>query len=453
MILLRYLRSPRCRREGSDGATIRSNERRAAALVALAGVLAFSLGEAASAGDELAGCRTGNSDRRIAARAYLDVARASRGSNELDHLKGDLEKTQQFAPRLASARKELEDIEKSIAEISEAAQLEEPIESSHMGHANDPGSAITVISMSLATARLAQFLAAMIVLGASLFPFYALPSTTAGDTAQIGKIVRRILVIAAFAAAISALAWATASITQIAGDVEYLFDAEILWRYFFETSFGKVWLFRIVVATALLLVVSLTRRRLFARNGPSALVALLAAALLISQAWVGHPASLPASQRWFVTTAYALHVLAAATWLGALLPLGLLVKRALNDGTAPRLAEFAMWRFSPVGMAAVVMILLGGLINAISRAVSFEAFVNSTWGRIIILKFWIVSAMVAVAALNRFVLTPLLSGRAEIALPKLARNIAIEQAAGLLVLAASAFLAVFHPPGMTGMTH
>jgi len=316
-----------------------------------------------------------------------------------------------------------------------------------------PGSAITAISVSLAMARLVQFLAAMILLGASLFPLYALPPAAPANMMQVGKMMPRAVVIAAFAVVISALAWAAASITTIAGNLEGLFDAETLSEYFLETSFGKVWLFRIVVAIALLLVVVLTRRQLFARNGSTALVALLAAALLASQAWIGHPASLPASQRWFVTAAYVLHVFAAATWLGALLPMGLLVKRALHEGTPPQLAEFALRRFSPVGMAAVGMILLGGLINAISRAISFEAFVTSTWGRIIILKFAIVSTMIAVAALNRFVLTPLLPERAEIALPKLARNIAIEQAAGLLVLAASAFLAVFHPPGMTGMTH
>ncbi|MCI0465503.1 MAG: CopD family protein [Beijerinckiaceae bacterium] len=316
-----------------------------------------------------------------------------------------------------------------------------------------PGSEITAISVSLAMARLVQFLAAMILLGASLFPVYAFPPAAPAGMMQLGKMVPRTVVIAAFAAVLSALAWAAASIAGIAGDVDGLFDAETLSQYFFETSFGKVWLFRIAAAIALLLAVVLRRRHLFARNGSTVLVAVLAAALLASQAWIGHPASLPAPQRWFVTAAYVLHVFAAAIWLGALLPLGLLVKRALHEGTPPQLAEFALRRFSPVGMAAVGMILLGGLINALSRMVSFEAFVTSTWGQIIILKFVIVSAMIAVAALNRFVLMPLLPERAEIALPKLARNIAIEQAALLLVLAASAFLAVFHPPGMTGMTH
>lgn len=546
MILLRYPSTPRCepcRRDGSAGTGIRSNEHRATLFVAFAVVLAFSLGEAACARDGWAGSLSAGPDQRIARcsnvvawigkvprrnkiagyvhrggachlkqdydgaiedfckalsfdpeQASILTARAStyRGKGDFDRAlanypvavaaqaknalvfygqggvyraKGDLdhtiedftealrldpepvEKALRVDPQLTSARKELEDSEKSSAGVSEAAPIEELTKPSHAG------SPITAISVSLAMARLVQFLAAMILLGASLFPVYALPPAAPADMMQVGKMVPRSVVIAAFAAVLSALAWAAASITLIAGDVDGLFDAETLSQYFFETSFGKVWLFRIVVAIALLLVVVLSRRHLFARNGSTALVALLAAALLASQAWIGHPASLPAPQRWFVTAAYVLHVFAAATWLGALLPLGLLVKRALHEGTPPQLAEFALRRFSPVGMAAVGIILLGGLINAISRAVSFEAFVTSIWGRIIILKFAIVSTMIAVAALNRFVLTPLLPGRAEIALPKLARNIAIEQAAGLLVLAASAFLAVFHPPGMTGMTH
>lgn len=385
------------------------------------------------------------------AQAYSDRARAWRAKGELDRAKEDIEKALRVDPQFASARKELEEIEKSLAEttaVSGAAPGEEPTEPSQAGHASHTASGLTLLSLALATARLAQFFAAMILLGASLFPFYALTSTMAADTTQVGKMVRRILVIAAFTAALSALAWAAASIAQIAGDVESLIDAETLSQYFFETSFGKVWLFRIVVAAALLVIVLLTRRHLFARNGATGLVAFLAAALLVSQAWIGHPASLPASQRWLVTTAYALHVLAAAVWLGALLPLGLLVVNARRGKTALLVAEFALRRFSPLGMGAVAAILLGGVINLASRADSFDVLAASGWGRIAMLKAAILTGMIAAAAINRFVLMPRLSTSPAQSLAALARNIAFEQAAGLLILAAAAFMAIFHPPGM-----
>ncbi|MBI3275789.1 MAG: CopD family protein [Methylocystis sp.] len=203
---------------------------------------------------------------------------------------------------------------------------------------------------------------------------------------------------------------------------------------------------RLVLAIVLMAVVLLAREHLFVRNGATALVAVVAGALLVSQAWIGHPASLPGSERWLVTGAYAIHMLGAAVWLGALLPLGLLVARARRDGEGRGIAVFALWRFSRVGMIAVAAILLGGIVNAISRTDSFDALVASTWGQIVILKIAIISTMIVAAALNRFVLMPRLSAQTEITIARLARNVTFEQAAGLLILAAAAVLGVFHPP-------
>jgi putative copper resistance protein D len=141
-----------------------------------------------------------------------------------------------------------------------------------------------------------------------------------------------------------------------------------------------------------------------------------------------------------------LHVLGGAVWLGALVPLGLLLVRVRKGGGASDLAEFALRRFSPVGMIAVASILAGGIVNAISRAGALDAFVASTWGQIVMLKTVLFTAMIVFAILNRFVLMPHWSAQTEMTAARLARNIAYEQLAGLLILAASAMLAVFHPP-------
>jgi putative copper resistance protein D len=99
-----------------------------------------------------------------------------------------------------------------------------------------------------------------------------------------------------------------------------------------------------------------------------------------------------------------------------------------------------------MGMIAVASILAGGVVNAISRACSLDAFVASAWGQIVIAKTAIISAMILIAMHNRFVLVPRLAAQTEGAVAGLARNVAYEQLAGLLILAASAMLAVFHPP-------
>jgi putative copper resistance protein D len=299
---------------------------------------------------------------------------------------------------------------------------------------------------TIVSARWMQFAAAMVLFGTSLFPFYALPSTGASETTQVTRTARRALSIAALVGAVSALAWVAASILGITEDSGALADPDTLSQYFFETSFGRVWLLRLVLALLVLAVTVLGRASLFARNASTALVALLAGTLLVSQAWIGHPASLPGSERWLVTAAFALHVLGGAVWLGALVPLGLLLVRVRKGGGASDLAEFALRRFSPVGMIAVASILAGGIVNAISRAGSLDAFVASTWGQIVMLKTVLFTAMIVFAILNRFVLMPHWSAQTEMTAARLARNIAYEQLAGLLILAASAMLAVFHPP-------
>ncbi|RNJ48147.1 CopD family protein [Methylocystis hirsuta] len=299
----------------------------------------------------------------------------------------------------------------------------------------------------LVAARLLQFLAATILFGTSLFPFYALPPGVSDETGQVAQLSRGALVLAALAASVSALAWVAVSIIDLADDPGAIFDAETMSQYFFETSFGKIWLLRLALVFALMAVALVARRRLFARNVATGLIAVVAALLLVSQAWIGHPASLPAAERLVVILAYALHVLGGALWLGALLPLGFLVASARRGETALPVAEFALRRFSPAGMGAIAAILLGGLINLTSRADSFDVLAASGWGQIAMSKAAILAGMIAAAAINRFVLMSRFSASPARSLAALTRSIVFEQAAGLLILAATAFMAVFHPPG------
>lgn len=305
---------------------------------------------------------------------------------------------------------------------------------------------MNVLFVALVATRWAQFSAASALLGMAVFPFYALPPNT-DEEAPPARTARRLIAALAVVVAVSAFGWVAVSIIDIAGDD--VFDADVLSRYFLETSFGKAWLLRLVLAVVLMAVALFWRRRLFAPNAVTALVAFLAAALLVSQAWIGHPASLPGAERAGVITAYAVHVIGAAVWLGALPPLYLLVARALRGSEGKGAAEFALRRFSPVGMIAVAAILGGGIVNVLSRASSLRALADSTWGQIAFLKALVMAAMIAAAAHNRFVLTPRLESEGGASLAHLSRNVAFEQAAGVLVLMAAAVLGLFHPPGMS----
>jgi putative copper resistance protein D len=300
---------------------------------------------------------------------------------------------------------------------------------------------------ALVLARWLQFAALAFLLGAAIFAFYAPAASQivwrAADSTRRGAA--RAAVAAALVAGVSAVGWAAAALAGIAG-FDALIDGESWSSFFFETSFGGVWLARLALAATLLLVVLATRGGLFARNMSTALVAFLAAALFASQAWIGHPASLPGPERWIVTAAYAAHVLGAGVWLGGLVPLGRMMALARHGDPAHACFEETLQRFSLVGVSAVAAILVGGIVNAGVRFGSFSGFAASAWGRLLVFKIVLFLVMVSLATINRFALMPRLSRGDDAALTQFRRNIALEQACGLLVLLAAASLSGFAPP-------
>jgi Na+/proline symporter len=112
------------------------------------------------------------------------------------------------------------------------------------------------------------------------------------------------------------------------------------------------------------------------------------------------------------------------------------------------LAAFA---FSAVIIVAVGTLLMTGCINTMVLVQRPEALIGTEYGRILLLKLSLVAIMIAIAICNRLVFSPriLLSAQspgsdAENAMT-LYRSVAMEQAIGVLVLAAVAVLGTTHP--------
>jgi putative copper resistance protein D len=292
---------------------------------------------------------------------------------------------------------------------------------------------------ALAAARWIHFAAVMLLFGASLFPFYALPLQS--DLPELAP-ARGVLRVAALVAFVSGIAWVGASLVNITGEVDGLLDGDALAAFLFETGFGRIWMLRIVLLLALSIAAFSIRTDASERNPGTALIALLAALLLVSQAWIGHPAASTAAERPIVIAGYALHVLGAGVWLGALLPLWLMLRvRNTHDDRI----EIALHRFSAVGMFTIAIILAGGLINAWARWNSLDALVASAWGKVLLVKALGFACLVALAFANRFVLMPRLAAAGAVR-ARLTGNVIAEQAIGLAVLAAAAVLGILPPP-------
>lgn len=162
---------------------------------------------------------------------------------------------------------------------------------------------------------------------------------------------------------------------------------------------------------------------------------LLAAAAVTLQPWLGHAA---AASTPTLPIQIALHTAAAGLWIGALPALLLAAARLPVPAAA-----IAVRRFSWLGLVAVGTIAATGLLQSLPLLGDLGGLFGTPYGLLLLGKAAVFAALLALAALNRFVLTPRLAAGAR---RPLLISIAIELALGLGAIAMAAWLAN-QPPG------
>jgi putative copper resistance protein D len=211
-----------------------------------------------------------------------------------------------------------------------------------------------------------------------------------------------------------------------------------VWTVAAETRFGQVWSARL--GLAVLLALSLA-----ARPRWSFVPVMLAASLLTAPAWTGHAGAAPGAAGQFHLVADVLHLLAAGTWIGGLPPLAMLLAatcRTKESGWT-NVVTAAIRRFSLLGMASVSVLLATGIVNTWYEVGSFANLVETAYGRLIVLKVGLFAAMVAIAAVNRFHLTPRLAAVGMVR--RLQRNSLAEAALGFAAVLVVGFLGTMAP--------
>lgn len=294
-------------------------------------------------------------------------------------------------------------------------------------------------------ARLASYAGAMLLLGAPAFFVRNL-----GDEPGAPRWTTSLLWTGAALLLAGGLASAMAQTGLMFGETAAAFRPADVASVVAETGVGRGLGVRLALAAAtvaVLLVPLRPRRRWLA-------VALLGTGVAASFAWTGHGAATEGEGAAVHLAADIVHMLAAALWLGALLPLLILIARARRAGAPSgeaRVAHDALHGFSGVGTLAVALLTLTGLVNA-WFLVSVDGLVRlptSLYGQLLLAKLALFAAMLGLAAANRFRLTPALaraSGDPAAALAALRRSVAAETAAAFLLLAAVAWLGTLAPP-------
>ncbi len=296
--------------------------------------------------------------------------------------------------------------------------------------------------------RFLQFSGATILFGSSLCLIYALPRQGSGSGSE-RRWSRHLLGWGAVTVLAGSLLGLVAQTAVLAGSLSEGLRPSSLGAVITTTSLGPSALVR---ATAAALALTLVRSRP-AGLGLFAGCAALGAVVTASFAWMGHGAASEGLAGLLHTAADILHALAAAVWIGALVVFLGLLRSARADATADRILHDALHGFSGIGSALVAVLVATGLVNSwfLVGPDHIRDLLNSTYGILLVLKIAAFTVMLALAASNRVRLTPDLrraldGGSTEVAIAALRRSVAIEAAAGGLVLALVAVLGTLAPP-------
>lgn len=308
-----------------------------------------------------------------------------------------------------------------------------------------------MIDLGLVVARLLHYAATTTLFGASLFSAYAY----AGDEPSALRRWRmRLLLSVAIVALLGGFLWFAFAVANMSGSLSDLTDAEVLSGVIRDTNFGVVWTARMVLAAILVLVTALA----FVSTAISRwnfAISILGAMLLASLAATGHAQAEEGWRRFVHVASDGAHLLAAGAWLGGLVPLAHVLERKREASLGTVRIGAILRRFSGMGYAAVATLIGTGTINSWFLVGSVSNLLMTVYGRVLLAKLLLFAGMLALAAANRFWLTPIIGDIRTVAgaassdqpLRRLRNHVLVEQLLGASVLAAVGLLGPL-PPGI-----
>lgn len=218
--------------------------------------------------------------------------------------------------------------------------------------------------------------------------------------------------------------------------IEVLLNGK-LWPVLTGTQFGAVWTSRLALALLLALLLVWPALRWLQLAAAAALIGMLA--------FVGHAGATPGPAGAVHLTSDIAHLIAAGAWLGGLPALAWLL--LLRQG--PDLAARATQRFSALGIICVGTLIVSGFVNSWNLLGTPSDLIATGYGQLLTLKFALFVAMLGIAAVNRFYLTPRLQEAG--AQRALARNSLAESGLGLGIVLLVGALGTMAPPAHAAM--
>jgi putative copper resistance protein D len=298
----------------------------------------------------------------------------------------------------------------------------------------------------LIVVRFALYLVLAALFGLSAFSLYGLKASERGNALAL----RPWLGSSAVIGLLLSIVWMVLMASSMAGTPPWPIDQEAIGGLLTGSAIGAAWKVR-VVALVIAAVVAMIAA---VRSAGLSIVMLASVVALATLAWTGHGAMENASG-WVHLAADILHLIASGAWLGALFGLVLLVSlpAARVDAAHLSMTHRALHGFGAIGTLVVATIVLTGLYNGwmLIGIGNVSALASTLYGQLFILKMALFGAMLGLASLNRFRLTPTFeraidSADLHDALGALRVSLVVEAACIIVILALVAWLGTLAPP-------
>lgn len=283
----------------------------------------------------------------------------------------------------------------------------------------------------LVIVRAVHFAACTVAMGTLVLALLARAAGRGGPTGGVGFNYCRRLALASLAVAgVSGAAWLVLIARNILDvPTAEVFDDGGLTTVALDTRFGRIACLRLGLA--------LIAGAVLAWKGPGWPALVAATALIASIALTGHAGAGTGRTGLIHIVSDVVHLAAAGAWLGALPALAWLLWRSRREPAWGLVAADVTRRFGTVALIAVAALLASGVVNT-AILVGWPADLATTYARALVLKVGLFAAILGLAAVNRFRLTPALprpgalSALAGMALAETALGLGILLLVGLL---------------------
>ncbi|HVX81110.1 MAG TPA: copper homeostasis membrane protein CopD [Devosiaceae bacterium] len=268
----------------------------------------------------------------------------------------------------------------------------------------------------LIACRFVHFAAALLLVGTGTFGLWLIPEDLRRAT---GPSLWRLLRVAAVLAILTTLLWLLLEAAELGDGWPSAIDPATLGAVLTMTSFGHVWIARLLLALLLAAAFALPGRARWAG------VSLVGVLLLASLGLVGHAADKSGPLGDLQRLNHATHLLAAAGWVGALPPLWICLRRRRDKALVPAVAEM-LQRFSISGHIAVALVLVTGLLDTQLILGRWPTDMSQPYQVLLAAKIALVALMVLIALANRYQVVPTLDADRPGALDRLIRGTVAE---------------------------